>query len=100
MGIRSLPSARITGLGLGNWDTPHLEELDRLPGRELAFAALLLVAAGSALFLICNRVETYCNEIDQVALPTTPIRRVNARANHRTRDSRHVGLAPLENRKP
>jgi len=100
---RSCPlcSAGALDLGLVVRREVHLAKVDRLSARWHWGAALLLVASGSAVLLVNNRIESYCEELNnQVAVSTPPPRRVGVGIRHRTHHNRPLGMGTLRAGKP
>lgn len=98
MGSCPLCSARTLDLGLVVRHEVHLAQVDRLSGRVLGASALLLVAFVAIVLVVQNRIESFCEEVNnQVAVSTPPPRRVGVEQRNlglrgRTRNPRPVGL--------
>jgi len=94
-------SAGALDLGLVVRREVHLEKVDRLPSRWHWGAALLLVATVAAVLLVHDRIESYCEELNnQVAISTPPPRRVGVGIRHRTHHNRPLGMGTLRAGKP
>jgi len=75
--FNTVHSARATGLGLGNWDTPHLERYNASRG-ELGATAVFIVVFVATVLLTCSWIRDFSNDIDdKIAISTPAAKKVN-----------------------